>query len=115
MKKNFIILSLCTLAILSLCACKSQKENSAAQVSPAPTNSSAGSNYDGDYHANNNGTVSEEDRFEESVPPSGSTNSTPNPNSNDNGVSDRGITDNVRDSVNDLVDNARNALRRDKK
>ena len=115
MKKNLIILSLCMVAVLSLCACKSKKENGTTQASPAPTNSSAGSNYDGDYHANNSGSVSEEDRFEESVPPSNSGNSTTNPNSNEKDISGRSITDSVRDSVDDLVDNARNALRRDKK
>jgi len=124
MNKKFIILSLCLIGVFALSSCRSKKDDNTAQVSPVPTNSSAGSSYDGDYHANNNGNVDENDRVTTPAPNYGNNgdtsapntnNGTSTPNPNDAGTSGGKIMDEVGDAVDDLVNNAKNAMRRDEK
>ena len=122
MNKRFIILSLCLIAVFSLCGCRSKKDDNSAQVTPAPTSSSAGSNYDGDYHANNNGNVDDNDSVTDSKPDYGTNNNTSAPNAtnngtsapstNDSGASGNRVMDEVGNAVDDLVNDAKNAMRR---
>jgi len=124
MKNKLIILSLCLITVFVLSGCRSKKNDNATQVSPVPTSSSAGNNYDGDYHANNNGNIDEDNRTTSPAPNYGTNNGTSGSNTTDNGTSSQGTTDgksgsramdNVNDAVDDLVNNAKNALRRDEK